>query len=96
MGDDPPISYDVLRDLFERLDRTSTTGYQCDRTFALTERFLRQRGLTTEPMIKWLGKNGAGCDCEVMMNTAAHGRASSATGPLTRATNLASRLTPAH
>ena len=41
MGDDPPISHDALRDLFERLDRTSMTGYQCDHTFALTEKFLQ-------------------------------------------------------
>jgi hypothetical protein len=71
MDDEPPISHDGLRDLFERLDRTSGTGYQCDHTFALTEKFLRERGLPVEPMIEWLGENGAGCDCEVMMNTAA-------------------------
>lgn len=72
MGDNPPISHDALRDLFERLDRTSLTGYQCDHTFALTEKFLRERRIPVEPMIEWLGENGAGCDCEVMMNTAAH------------------------
>lgn len=71
MGDDPPISLDALRGLFERLDRTSMTGYQCDHTFAVTQEFLRERGLAVEPMIEWLGENGAGCDCEVMMNTAA-------------------------
>ena len=70
MGDDPPISHADLRDLFERLDRTSRTGYQCDHTFALTETFLRERGLPIEPMLEWLGENGAGCDCEVMLNTA--------------------------
>lgn len=71
MGDDPPITHDNLRDLFERLDRTSATGYPCDHTFALTEHFLRERSLPIKPMLEWLGENGAGCDCEVMMNTAA-------------------------
>ena len=71
MEEEPPISHENLRDLFERLDRTSMTGYQCDHTFALTEVFLRERGLPVEAMIGWLGDNGAGCDCEVMMNTAA-------------------------
>lgn len=71
MDQEPPISREALRDLFERLDRTSMTGYECDHTFALTEKFLRERSLVVEPMLTWLGENGAGCDCEVMMNTAA-------------------------
>jgi hypothetical protein len=71
MGEDPPIPHEALRDLFDRLDRTSMTGYQCDHTFALTKKFLRERRLPVEPMLGWLGENGAGCDCEVMMNTAA-------------------------
>ncbi len=70
MGDDPPVSHDTLRDLFERLDRTSSTGYECNHKFSLTEAFLKERGLPAAPMLKWLGENGAGCDCEVMMNTA--------------------------
>lgn len=70
MSSDPPISRTALRDLFERLDQTSMTGYQCDHTFALTKAFLQERGLPTAAMVEWLGENGAGCDCEVMMNTA--------------------------
>lgn len=71
MDEELPISHDALRDLFERLDCISMTGYQCDHTFAVTQKFLRERDLPVEPMIEWLGENGAGCDCEVMMNTAA-------------------------
>jgi hypothetical protein len=67
---EPPIPYDQLRDLFECLDRKSMTGYQCDHTYAISESFLRERGLPVQPMLKWLGGNGAGCDCEVMLNTA--------------------------
>jgi hypothetical protein len=71
MGDNPPIPNDALRDLFERLDSVSSTGYECDHTFAHTEAFLRERGLPVDVMLEWLGENGAGCDCEVMLNTAA-------------------------
>jgi hypothetical protein len=70
-GDDPPISYDELRDLFAFLDKISATGYECDHKYTLAEGFLRERNLPVEPMIKWLGYNGAGCDCEIMFNTAA-------------------------
>lgn len=71
MGDDPPIGHEALRDLFEHLDRASMTGYQCGHSFSLTENFLQDRSLPVQPMLEWLGENGAGCDCEVMMNTAA-------------------------
>jgi hypothetical protein len=71
MSDEPPISHDELRGLFECLDRTSMNGYQCDHTYAITNRFLQERNLPVQPMLTWLGENGAGCDCEVMFNTAA-------------------------
>jgi len=70
MRNEPPITYDKLRELFEFLDRTSATGYQCDYKYTITESFLRKRNLPVEPMLIWLGENGAGCDCEVMFNTA--------------------------
>jgi hypothetical protein len=71
MNDEPPISHAELRDLFEHLDRTAMTGHECDHSFSLTRDFLTKRSLPVEPMLKWLGENGAGCDCEVMFNTAA-------------------------
>jgi hypothetical protein len=71
MDEELPISHDALRRLFERLDSISMTGYECDHTFAITREFLRERNLPVGPMIQWLGENGAGCDCEVIMNTAA-------------------------
>jgi hypothetical protein len=71
MNDEPPISHAELRDLFEHLDRTAMTGYECDHSFSLTRDFLTKRRLPVEPMIKWIGEIGAGCDCEVMFNTAA-------------------------
>jgi hypothetical protein len=68
IDDDIPISHDDLRDLFERLDRASMSGYQCRHTFALTTEFLSQRSLAVEAILEWLGANGAGCDCEVSFN----------------------------
>jgi Protein of unknown function (DUF2695) len=70
MFDDPPIAHAELRGLFASLDRASGSGYECDHTFALTEKFLREQNLPVQPMLTWLGENGAGCDCEVMFNTA--------------------------
>jgi hypothetical protein len=68
--EDPPISYEELRCLFERLDRASGEGYECDHKFTLTRQFLQERGLPIEAMLQWLGENGAGCDCEIMFNVA--------------------------
>lgn len=70
VDDNPPISFTALSDLFRHLDEKSATGYPCDHTFSITEHFLQQRRLPVEPMILWLGYNGAGCDCEVILNTA--------------------------
>jgi hypothetical protein len=69
--EDPPISYDDLRALFAFLNKTSATGYQCDHKYTLAERFLRERNLPVQPMLTWLGYNGAGCDCEIIFNTTA-------------------------
>ena len=69
MNENPPISHEDLRSLFEHLEQVSGTGYECDHTFALTREFLQKKKLPVEPMLQWLGENGAGCDCEVMFNT---------------------------
>lgn len=65
-----PVARDVLRELFEHLDRVSMSGYACNHKFSLTEKFLRARNLPVEEMLDWLGENGAGCDCEIMFNVA--------------------------
>ena len=70
MNIEPPITYAELRSLFEHLDRISATGYQCNHTFTQTTRFLMSCGVGVEPMLVWLGENGAGCDCEVVFNVA--------------------------
>ncbi|MEA5667929.1 MAG: DUF2695 domain-containing protein [Stenotrophomonas sp.] len=68
MTDAPPIPLSSLRDIFDHLDRTSMTGYECDHTFALTSTFLQKNNLPVEATLEWLGENGAGCDCEVIFN----------------------------
>lgn len=67
---DPPIPYHALRDLSEVLDLAALSGMKCDHTYRLTSGFLSERALPLEEMLIWLGENGAGCDCEVMLNTA--------------------------
>jgi len=67
-SDEPPISYADLRDLFAFLDSQSAKGHKCDHKFTLTRRFLVGKAVKADEVIKWLGRNGAGCDCEVMFN----------------------------
>ena len=71
-NEDPPVSYAELRGLFEKLDRFSGSGGQCDHRHTQTTAYLRERRLPVEPMLNWLMANGAGCDCEVMFNTEEH------------------------
>jgi hypothetical protein len=68
MTDDLPVAHAELRGLFELLSKESGKGYGCDHKFTLTRQFLAKRELPVEDMIRWLGENGAGCDCEVMFN----------------------------
>lgn len=62
-----PISNDELRALFDHLDRANPEP--CTHTFKETAKFLADKSLPVEPMLNWLGSNGAGCDCEVIFNT---------------------------
>ena len=62
-----PISNDELRALFDHLDRANPEP--CTHTFKATAKFLAAKSLPVEPMLNWLGNNGAGCDCEVIFNT---------------------------
>jgi hypothetical protein len=48
-----------------------TKDWLFDLGFTLTREFLQKRDLPVEPMLKWLGESGAGCDCEIMFNVAA-------------------------
>jgi hypothetical protein len=65
----PPISRRQLKSLFDYLDRPNPPP--CAHTFAETRKFLGTQGLPAEQTIAWLQKNGAGCDCEVILNVEA-------------------------
>ncbi len=64
---DPPISQSDLKALFDFLDRDRSAP--CTHTFKETTAFLKERGLPVDETITWLRNNGAGCDCEVILNT---------------------------
>jgi hypothetical protein len=63
-----PISHSDLRELVKTLDEASRRSYKCDHKFTLTRRFLSARKLNVEKTLRWLGEQGAGCDCEIMFN----------------------------
>jgi hypothetical protein len=65
-ADLPPISRADLKALFDYLDRQNPEP--CTNTLKETAQFLHGRGLNSRPMLEWLGRNGAGCDCEVIYN----------------------------
>ena len=63
-----PLGDEELRELFEYLDRPDPPP--CSHRFLETAEFLRSRNIEVKPVVKWLLANGAGCDCEVIFNTA--------------------------
>ena len=63
-----PISNNQLCDLFNYLNRPNPP--ECSRRLRETHEYLKTRSLPIERTLKWLNANGAGCDCEVIMNTA--------------------------
>ena len=71
-----PLDKSQLEALFDYLDTQGlfeTAGgsvrSKCDHTYANTLAFLNARRIDAKPVIPWLGMHGAGCDCEVLMNT---------------------------
>jgi hypothetical protein len=68
-ADLPPISREDLKALFDHLDRPNPDP--CTSTFKETISILRDRNLPVEEALRWLHRNGAGCDCEVIFNTEA-------------------------
>lgn len=60
-----PITRKNFKALFDYLDSHIGT---CKHDFALTERYLSTHGLPINEVLEWLRKNGAGCDCEVLLN----------------------------
>ena len=63
-----PISAELLKGLFDRLDsRLPIDG--CDRTRRLTREWLESNGLPIDSVFAWLDENGGFCDCEVLANS---------------------------
>ncbi len=63
----PPISKESLKLLFDFID----TVRNCNHTFEKTIDFLKSNNLEVDKTLTWLGRNGAGCDCEVGLNVEA-------------------------
>ncbi len=63
-----PLPHDQLGELFTWLDRPNPPA--CTNRFVETAQFLHEQSLPVDSTIDWLQANGAGCDCEVIYNTA--------------------------
>ena len=66
-----PVSVDVLKDLFDWLDKTAEKQV-CDNTLSQTLIFLEKNDLKKDELIDWLKERGGYCDCEVLANVAEH------------------------
>ncbi len=61
-----PIPDDTLKQMFLYLIRDERP--KCDMTLSDTAAFLKAGQIEAPPVIAWLNKNGAHCDCEVRLN----------------------------
>lgn len=61
-----PLAHEVLRDLFDYLDRENPPP--CDHTLRETVEFLTTRGIDPHRVVPWLQSHGGYCDCEVIYN----------------------------
>lgn len=62
----PPFSLEVLKALFEYLNRPNPPA--CTHQLAETSSFLSARGVSLESALDWLRRQGGHCDCEVIYN----------------------------
>lgn len=65
---EPPIPLEDLRDLFAWLARPKAPT--CTHAHKDTIRFLLDRDLPVEPVLKWLRAGGGHCDCKVVNEVA--------------------------
>ncbi|MGA9669398.1 MAG: DUF2695 domain-containing protein, partial [Terracidiphilus sp.] len=56
-----------MKRLFDYLD-IRLAAAECDHTLLFTREFISENGLSEEPIIGWLEKNGGYCDCETLNN----------------------------
>ena len=60
-----PLSRDAVIELFDYVEEgLAVTG--CDHSFRCTEAFLVANDVIMEPVLTWLRRYGATCDCEVL------------------------------
>ena len=60
-----PMAGKVACDFFEYLEEgLAVTG--CDHSFRCSEAFLAANDLVARPILLWLARHGARCDCEVL------------------------------
>ena len=62
-----PVGVPFLRRLFDHFDDRLSAA-ECDDTLRFTREFIAENGLSEEPIVGWLEKNGGYCDCEALNN----------------------------
>ncbi|MDE7181671.1 MAG: DUF2695 domain-containing protein [Clostridia bacterium] len=62
-----PMPKEAFYELFDYLDKQLETR-DCKYNFEMTEEFLSAHNQPKDKVLSWLMDNGAGCDCEVLMN----------------------------
>ncbi|QQS09683.1 MAG: DUF2695 domain-containing protein [Phycisphaerales bacterium] len=60
----PPLTRAELKGLFDYLD-----SQPCAHDLRAATRYLKDHNLPVDKTLAWLQENGAGCDCEVILNT---------------------------
>jgi hypothetical protein len=67
MIDGLPLPLDDLRAMISALG-AELPRVGCDNTLRLASSWLASRGIDAAPVLAWLKRHGAYCDCEVMLN----------------------------
>lgn len=62
-----PMERELFSQLFDYLDE-QLENHKCQNDFTMTEAFLKAHSISAKPVLEWLCENGAGCDCEVLLN----------------------------
>lgn len=61
------LNREQVSELIEYVDE-KLADRVCDSTLKYARKWLEGRDLDVESCVKWLNKNGAYCDCEVLFN----------------------------
>ncbi|SHN64464.1 DUF2695 domain-containing protein [Desulfovibrio litoralis] len=66
--DSLPMPFAQFSQLFDYLDAQSEEN-NCAHNFDMTITFLKENKIPIDNVLDWLRNHGAGCDCEVLLNT---------------------------